>query len=186
MELMQALATRRSTRKYLPAPVGRETLEELIRAATLAPSAMNSQPWAFGVIEGAETLRAYSDRTKTLILSKAAEMPWIEHYRGMFEDPDYSIFYGAPALVLICGKPSGVHAEGDCAMAALTLMLAAHDRGLATCWVGFFGFLLNQPDEKAALGIPAEYSTVAPIIVGHPDGEMPMPERAAPEMLFWK
>src|SRR3990172_2128757 len=116
MDVMEAIYTRRSTRKFLPTPVERATLEELMRAATQAPSAMNSQPWAFGVIEGAEVLRAYSDRTKALIL--ASGMPWIERYRGMFEDPDYSIFYGAPALVLICGKPSGVHAEGDCAMAA--------------------------------------------------------------------
>jgi nitroreductase len=186
MDLMQAIATRRSTRKYLPAPVERGVLEELIQTATLAPSAMNSQPWAFGVIEGADILRAYSDRTKALILSKASELPWIERYRGMFEDPDYSIFYGAPALLLICGKPTGVHAAGDCAMAALTLMLAARDKGLATCWIGFFGFLLDNPEEKAALGIPADYQPIAPIIVGHPDGEMPMPERAAPEMLFWE
>jgi len=184
MELMQAIATRRSTRKYLPAPVKRETLEELIKTATLAPSAMNSQPWAFGVIEGAEKLRAFSDRTKELLLASAAELPWIERYRGMFEDPNYNVFYGAPALVLICGKPSGVHAEGDCAMAALALMLAARDKGLGTCWIGFFAFLLNRPEEKAALGIPADYHIVAPIIVGHPDGEMPMPERMPPEMLF--
>ncbi|MHB0939597.1 MAG: nitroreductase family protein [Armatimonadota bacterium] len=186
MDLMQAITTRRSVRKYLPEPVGRETLEELITAATQAPSAMNSQPWAFGVIEGAETLRAYSDRTKTRLLSMAGQMPWIEHYRGMFEDPAFNIFYGAPALVLICAKPGGVHGEGDCAMAAQTLMLAARDKGLGTCWIGFFSFLLNQPEEKAALGIPAEYQPVAPIIVGRPDGDMPPPEKNAPEMLFWK
>jgi len=186
MDVMHAIATRRSTRKYLPTPVERETLEELINTATLAPSAMNSQPWAFGVIEGAEKLRAYSGRTKALILAKGDEMPWIERYRGMFEDPDYSIFYGAPALVLICAKPTGPHGGGDCAMAALTLMLAARDKGLATCWIGFFSFLLDNPEEKAALGIPADYQPVAPIIVGHPDGEMPAPERTPPEMLFWK
>ena len=185
MDLMQAITTRRSVRKYLPDPVGRETLEALIRAAIQAPSAMNSQPWAFGVIEGAETLRAYSDRTKTLLLSMAEKMPWIEGYRGMFEDPAFNIFYGAPALVLICATPS-VHGEGDCAMAAQNLMLAARGMDLGTCWIGFFGFLLNRPEEKAALGIPADYQPVAPIIVGRPDGEMPTPEREAPEMLFWK
>jgi len=186
MELMQAITTRRSVRKYLATPVGRETLEALIQAAIQAPSAMNTQPWAFGVIEDSETLRAYSARTKALLLSKAAEMPWLERYREMFESPGYDVFYGAPALVLICAKPGSVHGDGDCAMAALNLMLAARGKGLGTCWIGFFAFLLNQPEEKAALGIPADYQIVAPVIVGHPDGEMPAPGREAPEMLFWK
>lgn len=186
MDLMQAIATRRSVRKYRPEPVDRATLEELIQAATMAPSAMNSQPWAFGVITDAELLRSYSARTKALLLASAAEMPWVERYRRMFENPDFDIFYGAPALVLICARPGGVHGEGDCAMAALNLMLAARDKGLGTCWIGFFAILLDRPEEKAALGIPEDYRIVAPIIVGHPDGDTPPPEKNAPEMLFWK
>lgn len=186
MELMQAITTRRSVRKYLPTPVGRETLEELVQAAIQAPSAMNTQPWAFGVIEDRAALSEYSQRTKEQLLAAAAEMPWLERYREMFENPGYDVFYGAPALVLICAKPDAPHGGGDCAMAAQTLMLAARGKGLGTCWIGFFAFLLNQPEEKAALGIPADYQIVAPIIVGHPDGEMPAPEKNPPEMLFWK
>jgi len=186
MELMEALATRRSVRKYLPTPVERATLAELMRAATLAPSAMNTQPWAFGVITDAAMLRDYSDRSSVLVRSLTGTLPWLAGYRTLLEDPEFDIFYGAPACIVIFGKPSGPAVQGDCAMAAQNLMLAARDRGLGTCWIGFFQFLLDNPEEKAALGVPADDRVIAPIIVGVPDGTVPMPERQAPEVVFWE
>ena len=186
MDLMKAIRTRRSTRKYLPTPVEKATLEELLQAAVMAPSAMNSQPWAFGIVQGVETLRQLSTRAKAAILADADKLPWIERYRAMLENPDYNIFYDASALVVICAKPIGPNAPADCAMAAENLMLAAHDKGLATCWIGFALMLLMRPEVKQELGIPVEYTPVAPLIVGYPDGEMPAPERTAPEIICWK
>ena len=52
MELRQAVAERRSIRKFSSRRVERPLLEELLRAALWAPSGMNRQPWKFIVLEG--------------------------------------------------------------------------------------------------------------------------------------
>lgn len=47
-------------------------------------------------------------------------------------------------------------------------MLAARDRNLGTCWIGFARPWLNLQEIKAELGIPDQYHIVAPIVVGQP------------------
>ena len=186
MNLMDALYARRSVRAYTGEPVSRDTLNTLLQAAVQAPTGMNMQPWAFGVIEGVARLKDYSDRTKAYILDHIDQFPGLERYRDFFDNPDSNIFYGAPALIIVCATPNGVTPENDCTMAAQNIMLAACDMGLGTCWIGFFGFLLNQPEVKRELGIPETYRAVAPIVIGHPLGEVPPVEKAAPNVLFWQ
>jgi nitroreductase len=187
MELLEAISSRRAVRSYAETPVGRETIEELIRVAVQAPSAMNSQPWAFGVVVGGEPLRRYSDRAKAALLAVLDQRPALEKYRANLGNPDFNIFYGAPALVLIYAKPGvGVSPETDCALAAQNLMLAAREQGIGSCWIGFAHVLFDSPELKRELGVPEEYRVVAPIILGYPKGDMPAPTpRNAPEMLFW-
>jgi nitroreductase len=48
-----AITSRHSMRAYLPEPVPRETLEELLRVASFAPSGTNTQPWQVHVLTGA-------------------------------------------------------------------------------------------------------------------------------------
>ena len=186
MQLMEVLASRRSVRAYTSQPVDREAIKRLIRAATLAPSGMNSQPWAFGVIEGAERLRALSDRVKTDLLAKLAAMPALERYREALCDPAYNVFYGAPVLVVLYSRPMPYDGRGACAMAAFSLMLSARDAGLGTCWIGFSESLLESQELKAELGVPAGYRVVAPIIIGHPVAIPPPTPRDEPEYLYWK
>lgn len=186
MDVMGAIYSRRSVRAYTGEPVSREVLEALMQAAVQAPTAMNLQPWGFGVIEGVERLRAYSDRTKAGLLANLANLPALEQYREHFESPEFSIFYGAPACVIVFSRTGSPMADFDCAMAAQNLMLAAFEQGLGTCWIGFFGFLLNRPEVKAELGVPEDWKAIAPIIVGHP-GQTPEPvEKAAPQVSFWQ
>ncbi len=186
MELREAIYSRRSVRAYSAEPLSRETLEELMQAAVQAPTAMNLQPWAFGVIEGVERLRAYSDRTKAYLLDNLHSLPGLEQYRELFANPDTNLFYGAPALVVIFAKPGGVAPDFDCAMAAQNLMLAARAEGLGTCWIGFFAFLLNQAEVRQELGVPEDYRPIAPIIVGHPLQPAEPVEKAAPQVIFWQ
>lgn len=186
MELMEAIYARRSVRGYKSDPVSRETLQKLMNAAVQAPTAMNQQPWAFGVIEGVDRLRDFSDRTKAYMLAHLDAFPALAGYREMFENPESNLCYGAPACIVIYTKPGGVAAMNDCSMAAQNLMLAACDMGLGTCWIGFLGFLLNQPDVKGQLGVPDDYQMIAPIIVGYPAGPVPPVEKAPPQVIFWQ
>ncbi|TXC65672.1 nitroreductase [Piscinibacter aquaticus] len=49
----EAITSRRSIRAYLPTPVPRETIEEILRVAARAPSGTNTQPWKVHVLTGA-------------------------------------------------------------------------------------------------------------------------------------
>jgi len=186
MELMDAIAARRSVRAYAPEALDRATLEKLIGAAIQAPTGMNVQPWAFGVIVGAEKLKGYGDRAKAALLASLDQMPALGHYRDMLSDPNYHLFYGAPAIVVIYAKPTSPIARVDCALAAENLMLAAADMGLGTCWIGFSEGFFSAPEVKAELGVPEEYQAVAPLIVGRPAGPVNPVPRNAPEILFWQ
>ena len=59
MELIDAITTRRSVRKYQDKPVEREKINQCIEAARLAPSACNSQPWHFIVIDDPKVKEAF-------------------------------------------------------------------------------------------------------------------------------
>ncbi len=54
MKFMDLVKQRESTRLYSPKPVPREILDTCLEAARLAPSACNSQPWSFIVIDDAD------------------------------------------------------------------------------------------------------------------------------------
>lgn len=64
----EAILSRRSIRAYLPTPVPRETLEDLLTLAGRAPSGTNTQPWKVYVLQGevrdslcAKILAAHND-----------------------------------------------------------------------------------------------------------------------------
>ena len=52
----EAIATRRSVRAFLPTPVSRETVEELLTLASRSPSGTNIQPWKVRVVAGEKRL----------------------------------------------------------------------------------------------------------------------------------
>jgi nitroreductase len=186
MELHEAIYSRRSVRAYTDTPVDRAVIEELLAAAVQAPTGMNLQPWAFGVIQGVEAIRSYSDRAKTILLDMFGEAEWFARYKEMVSAPDYSLFYGAPALVAIYAKPTAPSAQADCCLAAGTFMLAARDKGLGSCWIGFSTGYFASQEAKMEFGVPDDYHIVAPIILGYPDGPPKPVEKNPPEILYWK
>ncbi len=186
LNLMDAIENRRSVRTYTDKKVDRAALEKLFAAAVMAPSASNSQPWAFAVIQDAALLKEYSDRAKSHLLAGIGPDSPLAKYRAMLANPGFNIFYNAGTLVIVYAKPGGPESRGDCCLAAQNLMLAAHGHGLGTCWIGFARPFLDLPETKSALGVPAEYAVVAPIIVGYPQGRIPQLTRDEPQILFWK
>jgi nitroreductase len=176
MDLVDAIHGRRSVRDYRAEPLNDATLRGLMDAAVWAPSAINEQPWHFTVVRDQRKLDLISQLAKQYMLTTQAAVP--DHLRAMLTNPDFQIFYHAPALMVISAA-LGPWAVEDCALAAQNLMLSAHSQGLGSCWIGFAESWLQTPDGKAMLQLPAEFLPVAPIIVGLPNATPPVVPRKA-------
>lgn len=185
MELIDAIYNRRSVRDYTDEAVPKATLTTLLKAAVQAPSAMNTQPWAFAVIADRARLKEYSDRAKAhLLKALTPESPLYDH-RESLADPARNIFYNAGTLVIICAKAAGLEPAEDCSLAAQNLMLAAYASGLGSCPIGLSRPWLNLPESKSELGIPAELTPVFPVIIGFAAGTTTKVERRNPEIVSW-
>ena len=182
MELREAVYGRRAVRAYESGPVDDELLRQLIDAAIQAPSAVNQQPWSFTVVRNQALLDRISRESKAYMLGTLASDPTGDRFRELLSDPNFQIFYHAPALILISAVSESSWAVEDCSLAAENLMLSAYAAGLGTCWIGFAQRWLATPEGKAAIGIPPAYLPVAPIIVGRPKAGPATVPRKEPEI----
>ncbi|MBI2719724.1 MAG: nitroreductase family protein [Rhizobiales bacterium] len=192
--VLQAIYGRRAVRNYAEDRVGADAVKTLLRAAVQAPTAMHLEPWAFVVVQDVGVLKRLSDKAKSLMLAQAAgdeyrlaagHSPVARGASALLGDPAFNIFYDASTLIVILGKPLGRFVVADCWLAAQNLMLAAHASGLATCPIGFAVSVLNDPEVKAELKIPADITAIAPIILGVARGAAPPVTRKEPEILNW-
>ncbi len=181
MELNEAIYTRRAVREFTAEPVDQPTLLRLIDAAIQAPSAINEQGWSFCVVRDKALLARISNSAKAHLL-KVPPTGLRSHHFHEFSDPNFDIFYHAPALVVIASVHDGPWAVENCTLAAENLMLSACAAGLGSCWIGLAQAWLSTPEGKAALGLPSGYLPVAPIIVGYPKSVPAPVARKEPEI----
>jgi nitroreductase len=186
--ILKAIYARHSVRAYAPAPLDSATVQTLLDAAVHAPTAMHEEPWAFVVVQDTDLLQRLSDLAKPLFVEEVRHRNThgTSHSFEHFTRPDFNIFHGAHTLIIICAKPSGPFVVADCWLAAENLMLAANAMGLGSCVIGSAVAALNIHKVKTELGIPDEYSAIAPIVVGVPSGETQATSRKEPFILSWK
>jgi len=143
MELMKVITGRRSVRKYRAESVPREVLEELLTAACWAPSAENTQPWYFVALtkpEEIQSLHAAMEEVAEEIRPHLEEQ-FPRHPRVVNETASFlRRLGGAPVYVLVFMQKDCSGALRDSmlesiAAAIQNLLLAAHEKGLGTCWV---------------------------------------------------
>jgi nitroreductase len=185
MELMDVIRNRRAIREYTNAPVEPSSIDRLIEAAILAPSAMNLQPWSFAIFLSRERIEAYARRAKEWLLTSLFQTSYDASIRHMLEDPQFVLFYHAPALVVVLATSDATQAAEDCCLAAENLMLAARNEGLGSCWIGFARPWLDLPGTKTELKLPTHYHVVAPIVLGYPKAWPESHGRRNPEM-HWR
>jgi nitroreductase len=185
---IDAINHRRAVRDYTPQKIDQAVIRILLDAAVHAPTAVHEEPWAFAIVQDRNTLKRLSDNVKELLASGTDSIhPLLgSHALDRFTNPEFNVFYNAGTLVVIYGKPLGPFVVADCWLAAENLMLAAFANGLGTCPIGLAVAALNTPQWKRELGVPAEMTAIAPIIVGLPAGETPPVPRKPPEILSWK
>ena len=169
MELEQVICTRRSVRKYLDKPVEREKINACLEAARLAPSACNSQPWEFIVMD---------DPT-------VKEMFCQEAFSGVYKMSAWAT--KAPVLVAaVADKGNFKSRVGnfvrrtefylvDHGIACEHFILRAWDQGLGTCWIGW----LNVDKAGQFFHLPGQKKIEHLIAVGYPD-ETPDPRPRQP------
>jgi len=188
MSAMDAIFHRRAVRDYAPQKIDQTVIRILLDAAVHAPTAVHEEPWAFAIVQDRNTLKRLSDNVKELLASGADSIhPLLgRHASNRFTTQEFNAFYNAGTLVVIYGKPLGPFVVADCWLAAENLMLAACANALGTCPIGLAVAALNTPQWKRELGVPAEMTAIAPIIVGVPAGETPPVPRKPPEILGWK
>ena len=185
-DVIETIKTRRCVREFKEDAVSDEDIKFLIDCARYAPSGFNIQPWSFLVIKNKDSLLKLSESGKKAMIPILEPMKNTNKKASDFlvflKTEGTSLFYNAPALVIIFGNKNAPTADFDCAMAAQNMMLAAHSKGIGSCWIG--GLLPGLMDEKILneIGAPQGYKAVAPLIFGYPGGRTAAPEKMEPEV----
>jgi nitroreductase len=187
LNVFETILARRSVRSYRDLEVDRKTIRTLLEAAVRAPTATHTEPWAFVIVQDRQLLYRLSELAKPLFAEQVVH-GGVKRSSQSFEYlacPDFNIFHDAGTLIIICARPIDAFAVADCWLAAENLMLTACAMELGTCVIGSAVTALNCPEIKTELSIPAEFSAIAPIIVGHPRNEAPATSRREPLVLAW-
>jgi nitroreductase len=164
MTFMEMILTRQSVRKYSPQAVDRSAIGRCIEAARLAPSASNSQPWHFIVVD---------DPVVKDKVARATFNAVIPFNRFVLQAP--------VMIVMVLEKPKLITQIGisirkkewplmDIGIAAEHFCLQAVVEGLGTCMIGWF----NERKVMKALDIPFHKAVALLISVGYPDEGYPV------------
>lgn len=155
MDCTQAIRARRSIRKFKPGQtVPRADVEAMLEAAMMAPSACNTRPWEFFVVENPET---------------KAKLRTVHPFASMLET--------APLAIVVCAVPEAQEGRCagfwplDCGAAVENLLLQAAGMGYGACWCGCWP--LQDRVEAVAEVIGAKSTPTALIAVGVPDEDPP-------------
>lgn len=167
---------RRSVRKYEAREVPHDVIFKLIEAARWAPSAHNSQPWRFVILEKGKV---------KFRLAEAMASAWMRDLirSGMDEEKAAELvrrksierYVESPVVILACLDRSALKDDSKeeylmgvqgLAAALENLLLAASMEGLGACWT--CGPLYCQDDVRKALNLPEEWEPQAAITLGYP------------------
>ena len=142
MELTEAIRKRRSVRKYRDEAVPAEVLEELLNLACWAPSAENEQPWYYVALTSAETLQELQETMQFVADDMKVHLEELlpRHPRIVGQTTDFlRRLGGAPVCILVFLQkdygPLRKTMLESVAASIQTMLLAAYERGLGTCWI---------------------------------------------------
>ena len=169
MEYKELVKDRYSVRKFSPQPVEEEKIKLVIEAARVAPTAVNKQPY------------------RILVLTDPAKMVKLK------DCTPYA--FDAPMALVVCACPSEAWVRPydgqntafiDAAIIGAHLMLAIHDLGLGTTWIGHF----DPAALRQTYDIPEALEPVVVFPCGYPAPEAkPAPlhekRRPAEETVFY-
>ncbi|MEG9224539.1 nitroreductase [Aeromicrobium sp. Sec7.5] len=193
----QVLRDRWSCRGYLPEPVPRATVEQILEAAQRTPSWCNTQPWQAAIFSGdaIDELRA-SFATDTRL---TPDIPFPPGYDGVHAERRREVglqlydavgvergdrqasamqmlrnfdFFDAPHVAIVSAPASlGPYGYVDCGLYVQSFLLAAHAQGVATIAQAAVAMKSELLHER--LGWGEDRHIVCGISFGWPDPEHP-------------
>lgn len=144
MEVIEAIKTRRSIRKYKVESVPEEAVTTILDCGRWAPSAGNRQPWKFIVVRDSELKKR---------LGRAL--------------PAGAFVADAPlAIAVVIDPAESSHPVEDGAAVTQNMLLAAHALGLGSCWIGTYNSA-NEATAKEVLGVLPEHRLLSVIAIGY-------------------
>ncbi len=166
MALLSLLKHRKSVRDFLDRPVEREKIMMCLQAARIAPSASNSQPWKFIVVDdrqlkdklckaafsGIYSFNSFCKTAPVIVVIVSEKSKFLARVGGMFRGTQYYLI--------------------DIGIAGEHLVLQAEDLGLGTCWMGWF----DEGAVKSILDVPEEKKIDVLIALGYYDRQTVSPE----------
>ncbi|RLC60853.1 MAG: NAD(P)H nitroreductase [Chloroflexi bacterium] len=172
MPLLDLLKHRKSVRDFLDRPVEREKIMLCLEATRLAPSACNSQPWKFIVVDdrqlknklcdvafsGIYSINSFCKTAPVIVVIISEKSKFLARIGGMFRGTKYYLI--------------------DIGIAGEHFVLQAEDLGLGTCWIGWF----NEGAVKSILNIPQRKKIDILIALGYYDREKLGPEHGREPM----
>ena len=206
-DLDETILQRRSVRGFLPKPVSRALLEEVLELAQRAPSNCNVQPWRVYIASGDALQRLRADLVDTVASGKSQEMSGtVDAFFGAYRDKQVACavelygkmgvargdrvgrmkamlrtfeFVDAPHFAYVCMAQSfGIGLALDVGMYVQTLMLAMQSRGISSCAQAA---LRAFPDVVAShLGIPDDEQILCGLSFGYEDVEVPANQTRQP------
>lgn len=181
--VIEAIKKRRSVRAYESRPIPRDIINAIIDAGNEAPSAMNSQPWRFVVVEDKELKRklfqaALPNAKKFLESVKETNPERYELIKKRYAEMEDPIYYSAPVILFVIG--SGRYADHSCPLACENIMLAAYSLGIGSCWVGLGSMVRDNTEVVKALELKDDEKIFGPILLGYTKGYPEPPPKREP------
>jgi nitroreductase len=184
-EVLDAIKKRRSVRAYEVRKIPRDIMTIILDAGNEAPSAMNSQPWRFVVVEDERAKRtllgaALPQAKKITEAVKDVDPERYAMIKKRYAELTDPVYYSAPAIVFVIGN--GRYAGHSCPLACENMMLAAHSLGLGSCWVGFGAMVTDDQTVRDLLELKDGDNIFGPILLGYPKGETQRPPKKEPKV----
>lgn len=161
MDVLEAIKSRVSIRRYKNIPIAKEILSEIVDCARLAPSGYNHQSWMFVVV---------TDENIKGSIAEAAQ--W-----GRF------IKDAGACIAVFCKKGEETMVEDACA-ATENMIIAARAFDLGTCWVNSHK-KSHSEKVKTILKCPPEYELITLLAIGYHEQHRAPSKKPLEEVIRW-
>ncbi len=179
MDAIEAIMTRRSTRKFAAAVPERELIEKVIEAGRYAPSGGNSQTTHFLVITDPEILSELAGIVRTAFAKMEIREDTYASLKNSINASkrgNYIFHYNTPVLIVTANKKDYGNAMADSACALENMMIAANALDLGSCWINQLHWLDEDADIRAyllGLGLEEDETVTGGLALGYSAEGMP-------------